>query len=576
MFACGHDVPDLRMGKKRDEAVPEVTVLTPALNYGRFLPDNLASVGNQSGVSIQHVVQDARSSDETVRILEASSVDWRSEEDSGQSDALNRALLRARGKYVAWLNADEFYLPFGISILRDTLLETGADVVFADPAFVDETGRFVRIVPQHPFSRLLLKWYGCFIASCTTMFRREVLETAGWDTSFRLAMDWDLYLRLAETGARFTYVSRPVAAFRLHSSQVIAQPSSKHADEFVELARRHGVRGERTRFLGRWPHDVFKLVSGSYQPQMRARLLRGRDLRWFASDEGMRTSVHLIEESYRDRDLGRRLRAASVSSVNRDTAVGDGSIPDVPLSVGRRIYERVVDRLPKRAAAYADHLNPFLRSSWGGPLNGQARRQEMMRELVSLFSPHVILETGTYRGTSTDFLRGISDANIHTVEHDERFFRYSQLRFRKDPRVRVVHGDSRDYLERMSRTSSFPKERVLFYLDAHWDDDLPLWEELTCIQRTWTSSVIVVDDFQVPNDEGYGYDDWGEGKLLTEGLLPADALSHYTILYPLAPSSQETGLRRGCAVFMSPDLDELVSRLTTLRSLGEDSRQRPS
>ena len=302
------------MNQSQSNAPPEVSVLTPSLNYGRFLQDGLSSVKKQSGVTIQHVVQDARSSDDTVRILKASSVDWRSEEDSGQSDALNRALRRARGEYVAWLNADEFYLPFGISILRDTLVETGADVVFADPAFVDEAGRFVRIVPQHPFSRLLLKWYGCFIASCTTMFRREVLEAAGWDTSFRLAMDWDLYLRLAETGAQFAYVSRPVAAFRLHPSQVIAQPTSKHASEFVELARRHGVRGERTRALGRWPHDVFKLVSGSYPPQMRARSLRDHDLRWFASDEGMRTSVRLIEETYRDADLGRRLRAASVSS----------------------------------------------------------------------------------------------------------------------------------------------------------------------------------------------------------------------------------------------------------------------
>ena len=262
--------------------------------------------------------------------------------------------------------------------------------------------------------------------------------------------------------------------------------------------------------------------------------------------------------------------------MSRDTDIGSGSIPSSPLSLARRIYERVVNRLPKKSAAFIDHLNPSLRASWGGPLNGQARRQEMMRELVSLFNPKVIVETGTYRGTSTDFLRGIGNADIHTVEHDERFFRYSQIRFRNDPRVRVVHGDSRDYLERMSRTSAFPKERVLFYLDAHWDDDLPLWEELTCIQRAWTRSVIVVDDFQVPNDEGYGYDDWGAGKSLTEGLLPAAALSHYIILYPLAPSSQETGMRRGCAVLVSPDLDDVVSRMTTLRPVGRDPREKPS
>lgn len=296
-----------------------MSVLTPSLNYGRFLKDSLSSVKKQSGVSVQHVVQDARSSDDTVRILEASSVDWRSEEDFGQSDALNRALRRARGDYVSWLNADEFYLPFGISILRDKLLETGADVVYADPAFVDEAGRFVRIVPQHAFSRLVLKWYGCFIASCTTMFRRRVIEAAGWDTSFRLAMDWDLYLRLAEAGARFAYVSRPVAAFRLHPSQVIAEPESTHADEFSKLKELHGVRGKRVRALGRWPHDVFKLVSGSYPSQVRAHSLRGSDLRWFATADGEKACIRLVEESYRDQALGRRLRASLPSCQLRST-----------------------------------------------------------------------------------------------------------------------------------------------------------------------------------------------------------------------------------------------------------------
>ncbi len=301
------------MAKRLGETPPEVTVLTPSLNYGRFMDDTLTSVAKQSDVSVQHVVQDGGSSDETLRLLKSSDAEWRSEKDSGQSDALNRALERARGDYVGWLNADEFYLPLGLSILRDALVDTGTDVVFADPAFVDETGRLTRIVPQHPFSRWLLKWYGCYIASCSTMFRRTLLESEGWDTSFRLAMDWDLYLRLAAAGARFAYVPLPVAAFRLHPSQVIAQPASRHTGDFAKLVRRHGVHGTATRALGRWPHDVFKLTSGSYPRQLRARSLRGCDLRWFATQDGMTNCLRLLEETYRDRKLGQRLRTSSAT-----------------------------------------------------------------------------------------------------------------------------------------------------------------------------------------------------------------------------------------------------------------------
>lgn len=298
------------MRHSRGHSAPDVSVLTPSLNYGRFIRDNLVSVELQSGVSIQHVVQDACSTDDTVAILRAGATDWLSEKDSGQSDALNRALNRARGRYVSWLNADEFYLPLGLSILHDALNQSGADVVYADPAFVDEAGRLVRITTQHRFSSLLLKWYGCFITSCATMFRKETLAAAGWDTSFRLAMDWDLYLRLASVGARFQYVPLPVAAFRLHPAQVIAQPESRHAAEFAQLRKRHDVRGKRARAVGRWPHDVLKLTSGVYLAQVRARALRGKDLRWFSTASGRENCIRLVEVAYRKRHLGSHLRAA--------------------------------------------------------------------------------------------------------------------------------------------------------------------------------------------------------------------------------------------------------------------------
>ena len=59
----------------------------------------------------------------------------------------------------------------------------------------------------------------------------------------------------------------------------------------------------------------------------------------------------------------------------------------------------------------------------------------------------------------------------------------------------------------------------------------------------------MVDDFQVPFDAGYGYDDYGSGRVLTADYIEPIVAAHgLRVLYPSTPSVHETGERRGCVV----------------------------
>lgn len=282
-----------------------LSVLTPSFQYGRFLSDALASVLGQEGAEVEHIVQDGGSTDGTLELLRATSsrVRWVSEPDGGQSDALNRALRRARGEWIAWLNADEFYLPGALAMLLSTAAATGADVVYGDCVFVDEVGRIVRLVPQHPFQRAILRRFGPFIASCASIFRREVLGESPWDPDVERVMDWDLYLRLASSGARFEWIPYPVGAFRVHHARITAQPAADFADSYRRIYDRWAVPSSRaSRALGRGLHGLAKLAAGSYRRQLAARALHGRDLRWFATPEGQRTAEELLARAYGIRD----------------------------------------------------------------------------------------------------------------------------------------------------------------------------------------------------------------------------------------------------------------------------------
>src|SRR5258705_166432 len=93
---------------------------------------------------------------------------------------------------------------------------------------------------------------------------------------------------------------------------------------------------------------------------------------------------------------------------------------------------------------------------------------------------------------------------------------------------------------------------LFFYLDAHWDADAPVREELRIIAGHRPDVVMMIDDFCVPDDAGYGFDaQYGPGKRLTMEDTGLRELKGMEIFWPAARSSEETGERRGCVVLAS-------------------------
>jgi len=265
--------------------VTDVSVLTPSFQYGRFLRDALASVAAQTGVSVEHVVQDGGSTDETLSILEQAGpgVSWRSEPDCSHGEALNRALRRAGGRWIAWLNVDEFYLPGALETLVRTVESTGADAAYGDCAFVDEEGRLLRLVAQHRFDPSTLRRYGCYIQSCTFIVRRDLLGEDPWDVTIRGIVDHALYLKLTSEGVRFAYVPRALGAYRVHPAQdSLQEVGNPERNRRLGLREKYDLpdpfpgRGARTR------HRLLKLQSGAYLREFRWLRRRGQSVRWFA------------------------------------------------------------------------------------------------------------------------------------------------------------------------------------------------------------------------------------------------------------------------------------------------------
>jgi hypothetical protein len=204
--------------------------------------------------------------------------------------------------------------------------------------------------------------------------------------------------------------------------------------------------------------------------------------------------------------------------------------------------------------------------AWGGPFNGQTARQSLFLGIVRDVAPKAIIETGVYLGTTTQFMAA-TGLRVFAIESNDRYYGFSRARLWRHLNVTLVPADSRAGLRALfaGRLSSRLGEPLFFYLDAHWNDDLPLAEELRLIFEACRLAVVMVDDFQVPGEAGYGYDDYGPGKALTlDYIAPAVASHGLAVYFPTVAAHSETGLRRGCVVLSSGAVDGL-DRLPLLR-----------
>ena len=200
--------------------------------------------------------------------------------------------------------------------------------------------------------------------------------------------------------------------------------------------------------------------------------------------------------------------------------------------------------------------------------NSQMQRKAIFTDLLEHFPFDNIVETGTWTGNTTGYMAQKSRLPVFSGELNHRFHTIAGMRLVDFPGITLRNADSRKFLSDLAENPDLTGSFTFFYLDAHWYADLPLAEELDLIASRWSRFVVMVDDFQVPGDEGYGYDDYGAGKALTiEYIKPVIARRNLTAWFPAAPAESESGHKRGCVVIApAGNLTEALASIRSVRS----------
>lgn len=242
----------------------DFTVITPSLNYGRFLGDCLQSVADQTGVELEHLIIDGGSTDETREVAKRfGHADFLSEPDEGMSDAINKGFDRARGRWVMWLNADDRLKPDVLKTVLQQLDGSSADLAYGDWDLIDAEGKVYRHVRAPRWSRFVHVHHHCFIGSTAAFYRKQSVIDAGHrlSRSFLYTMDSEFYVRLCDAGLRFEKIPVTVADFRMHGANLSQKHLGRtqdigealHAErQFAEsraIRRAHGITLFRDPYL---------------------------------------------------------------------------------------------------------------------------------------------------------------------------------------------------------------------------------------------------------------------------------------------------------------------------------------
>jgi glycosyltransferase involved in cell wall biosynthesis len=200
---------------------PLFSVITPSKNSGQFLETCIKSVLSQDYKFVEHIVQDACSTDDTLNILQKynDEVDWKSEPDEGESDGLDRALKRANGEIILVLNSDDLLLKNSCSLIKYFFTRyPEVAVIYGNQFNISAEGRIISTsLGPSPYDFKRIFCVESIIPAQAAFIKRRFFKEAGLsaDKTLKTCPDYEIWVRL---GLRYKmkYINYFLSKYRQH------------------------------------------------------------------------------------------------------------------------------------------------------------------------------------------------------------------------------------------------------------------------------------------------------------------------------------------------------------------------
>jgi glycosyltransferase involved in cell wall biosynthesis len=219
---------------------PLISIIVPSYNQGNYIRKTIDSILTQSYKNVEIIVMDGGSGDQTIGILQSygNEIQWISENDRGQTHAINKGILKAKGEIISYLNSDDYFLDGALQKVVEAFEENPnlywltADYIIVDAnekpiqSAVIWYKRFFRKFLSFPLLSVLNP-----VIQPSTFLRKEIISELGFfREDLHYTMDYDYWMRAIQNHQPIL-LDTALSAFRIH---VQSKGGSRYREQFKE------------------------------------------------------------------------------------------------------------------------------------------------------------------------------------------------------------------------------------------------------------------------------------------------------------------------------------------------------
>ena len=205
-----------------------VSIITPSYNSEKFISDAILSVQLQNYKNWEMIIVDDFSTDKTIKIIqEFASKEKRIkffelEKNSGTGAARNFALKKAKGRYIAFLDADDLWKPEKLKIQIDFLKKNHQFFTFSFYDCIDENGNSINKIVKAPKTLTFTKLFFCnFVGNLTGIYDTNYFGKIPVST-YRKRQDWMMWLTILKKIKKAKPIPQSLAVYRIRKNSISA------------------------------------------------------------------------------------------------------------------------------------------------------------------------------------------------------------------------------------------------------------------------------------------------------------------------------------------------------------------
>ncbi|MFC2064939.1 glycosyltransferase family 2 protein [Chloroflexota bacterium] len=223
---------------------PKISIVTPSYNQAKYLEETIRSVLLQDYPNLEYIIIDGGSTDGSVEIIRKYApwlAYWVSEQDNGQSHAINKGFERSTGEILAWINSDDFYAPHAFKNSAKSFIESKTLWVAGITHKVNSAGDIIWFGKRHEEKQE--NWYiGSPYLQPGVFWSRDLWKSVErLDESLHYSFDYDLLMRFIQHQPFATWIDHHLANFRVHSQSKTSKDQLKFMKERQKVYKRYPI-----------------------------------------------------------------------------------------------------------------------------------------------------------------------------------------------------------------------------------------------------------------------------------------------------------------------------------------------